>query len=74
MFLTLAQSIRRDAHEHMKRAGKYASDGNFQNADGSAEKAARKFRQANALEIPPLPPVLQCLLMEIENKLLDGID
>jgi hypothetical protein len=49
-YRTLAQTLREDAYRHMRRAGKYAADGNFQNADGSAAKATKKFIKANLLD------------------------
>jgi hypothetical protein len=71
-FVALSEAVRDLAYKHMKRSGRYARQNNFECADGSAAKAARKFQQAEALETPPLDRACQLLMLEIETRIMMG--
>jgi hypothetical protein len=45
-YRTVQDCITLNAIRHMKRAGMHAAHGDFDYADGSAEKASRNFKRA----------------------------
>lgn len=53
-YMTVAQSLIANAYRHMRRAGQHAAFGNFNYADGSADKAIRNFKRAEMLSLPAL--------------------
>lgn len=53
-YMTVQDCILVNAYRHMKRAGRHAANGNFDYADGSAEKAIRNFQRAEMLSLPKL--------------------
>lgn len=52
MFETISQMLTRKAREFMHRSGRYAAAGKFEHADDCADKASKKFIQAQALPAP----------------------
>lgn len=45
-YRTVQDCILANAYRHMRRAGMHAANGDFDYADGSADKAIRNFRKA----------------------------
>jgi hypothetical protein len=72
-FKAMSEELHDLAIAHMHKSGRYAAEGNYHNADGSAAKAARKFLQAEKLQLPPMSPAEAKLMREIENAFMNGI-
>lgn len=72
-FVMLSEATKDLASKHMRKAGWYAARGNFACADGSAEKASRKFLKAQELKLEPANQFERELLERIEAAIILGL-